>query len=373
MRNIIIVTFINSYNYGAFLQAKATLVLLSKLGFCARFLNYCNKEEEQQRKIFLFSNRYTFVYNIKRIIYKMWMGYYHRDILNGKKNFQTSINDLPKTKKYRNISEIESAEDIDIYICGSDQIWNPEICNGKIDPVYFAGLTKIRKRISFASSMGSYTPKNCEMDLLKKYLSSFDAISVRERFAQDILSVLKLDTIINVVLDPTLCLSSYEWHLLIEESPKTLHHLDEDYILLYFVTPRPKYQLIIDKIKEELNLKTVLVKNNNLKQLMVDSTVNNATPYDFVNMISNARFVLTDSFHGTAFSINFNREFLSIINEKNPERVRTLCIELGLEDRLISNTEEICKLKKINYSSVNMKLEKLRKSSVAWLKNAMAL
>ena len=370
MLKTVIVTFINSYNYGAFLQAKATEEVFSQIGLKVCFLNYCNKEEENQRKLIAFSSRYSFAYNLKRIAFKLWYGYLHGDIINGKKNFQKMIDELPKTEKYNCIEDIEKADRIDILVCGSDQIWNPEICNNTIDPVYFGGFNNVGVRISFASSFGSYLPSGHERDIMAKFFRKFNAISVREKFGRDIIKSMGLETDIEIVLDPTLCLSAQTWENLVKAHGKHFE-IEEDYAVLYFVNSKINCQSLINYIKKKLKLKTIWIKNNNLKRLAVDKIVTNATPYDFVNLIRNAKFVLTDSFHGTAFSIIFNVDFISILNKKNPERVLYLCKELGIVDRIAGENDQICKLEKIDFSIANEKLKHLRKHSLEWLKRAV--
>lgn len=371
MLNIVIITFIHSYNYGAFLQAKATEVLLSGLGYKPIFLNYYNSKEASQRKVLSFSRQYTLFYNIKHVLYKFWYGYYHGEIRNGKHNFQKLINELPKTIDYHGNSQSQIFNKIDVLICGSDQIWNPEICQNVIDPVYFGNIENVKKKISFASSFGSYTPNEYEEDFIKMYLSDFDNISVREDFAKDIISRILPEKKPAIVLDPTLCISAKAWKELIKDSLRDLN-VNDSYALLYFVNPKVNCQVLVDYVKNVLNLKTIWVKNNNLKKLNVDKIINNATPYDFVSLISKAKFVITDSFHGTAFSINFNIDFVSVLNKKNPTRSRYLCGLLGLEERLVDESSSTCELGKIDYTSVNVKLSELREFSTVWLSDAIS-
>lgn len=369
--NIIILTFINSYNYGAFLQAKATEVLVHQRGIRPRFLNYSNPEEENQRKVFCYSRKYTFLYNLKRIVWKLWFGYFHGEIKNGKRNFGMMIDDLPKTQKYDTLDEIEKNENIDVLICGSDQIWNPEIYNGTIDPVYYGGIRGVKTKLSFASSFGSYMPDKNELLTLKSYFSDFDALSVREEFAKEILISMELSTPVEVVLDPTLCLTGEEWKILLKKHTRRLKSKTEDYAVLYLVNPTIQCQGLIDYVKKERDVKILWIKNNDLKKFQVDEIITDASPYDFVNLIANAEFVLTDSFHGTAFAVNFNIDFASILNSNNPERAKYLCTKLGLMDRLVDENECRCNVDKINYRHANSVLHELRKSSINWLENVL--
>ena len=369
MKNIIIVTFINSYNYGAFLQAKATEMIISKTGLKPRFLNYCNKEEQNQRKLFCYSAKFSVLYNLKRFAWKLWFGYYHGEIRNGKKNFQGAIDNLPKTKKYNRLSDIEKNERIDLLICGSDQIWNPDIFNAKIDPIYYGKIKNAKSKISFASSFGSYEPNKQQLETLKDYFCDFDAISVREGFAKKNLKKIGVEMPIDIVLDPTLCITAKEWRVVSKNNDKFNIIQKNAYMVIYLVNPKVKCQGLIDYVSKVLNLKTIWIKNNDLKSFQVDEIVTNATPYDFVNLISNAKFVLTDSFHGTAFAINLNIDFVSIINQNNPERVMHLCTELGLLDRLSKEDDAECNVTIIDYTCINEKLSELREKSIQWILN----
>ena len=370
MQSVIIITIIHSYNYGAFLQAKATEIILSQLGFDPKFLNYTNKEEESQRKIFYHYKEASLRYNLRSMAAKLWHNYIHKGVLYGKDNFQKLIDELPKTDEYTTIDEIENSGNIEIFLCGSDQIWNPEIFHNKIDPVYFAGLRNVRKKISFASSFGSYKFNADEKDVIAGYLREFSSISVREEYGKRLVDSLDINKDVNLVLDPTLCINAESWTRLTSNCSRRIT-IDKDYLLLYFVNKRPRCQKLIDYIRTKLNLKVLWVKNDDLKRLNVDQIVNNATPYDLVELISKARFVLTDSFHGTAFAINLNIDFMSISHATNPERVKHLCKELGLMNRIIDENETSCTLERINYASVNGKLNRLREDSINWLKKAL--
>lgn len=370
MPKVLIITIIHSYNYGAFLQAKATEEILLQLGYDPSFLNYSNKAEESQRKIFYHYKGFSFRYNLRSIAAKFWNGYIHKGVINGKKNFQKLIDDLPKTERYTSIDEIERSGNIEMFICGSDQIWNPEIFHNKIDPVYFAGLSNVKKKISFASSFGSYKFNTAEKKAVAAYLRDFNSISVREEYGKRFIDSLGINANINLVLDPTLCITAESWKRIVNNCSRNIK-VDGDYLLLYFVNKKPKCQKLIDYLSSKLKLKTIWVKNDDLKRLNVDRIICNATPYDFVNLISNARFVLTDSFHGTAFSINFNVDFMSVVNIKNPERTKYLCKKLGLMNRIIDENEASCITERIDFFSVNKKLNSLRIDSISWLKNVL--
>lgn len=369
--NILIITYIHSYNYGAYLQAKATHLLIEKLGYKCKFLNYCNEGENKQRRLIKFYNNTNLVKNIKFNIATVYFGLIKKELINGKKNFYDSINELPKTKKYNTIEEIETFENIDLLICGSDQIWNPDICDGKLDEVYFGHITSAKKVISFASSFGSFKPNKEQKNHIKKYLNKFSFLSVRERYALDVIKEILPNKIVKEVIDPTLCLSKKDWLKNSLVNNKFDHIIRKPYVFIYSVSDYRKLQNIIKYVSENRNLKTVWVKNDSRKNLPVDFIVNNANPNDFVYLINKADYIITDSFHGTVFSINFEKDFTSIVNEKNPERVKNICKKLNLLDRVQYFNDISFNISPILYDSINEKLEIMRQDSIKWLLNAI--
>jgi len=364
LKKIIIITYIFSYNYGAFLQAKATQLMLEKLGFSSIFLDYCSNGEKKQRSIIKWYKSQTVKNNLKNILGSLYFGIIKKEITNGKSNFGKAIADLPK------ISML--ALNAETVLCGSDQIWNPDICDGKFDPIYFGDVIGAQKKVSFASSFGSYRLLAGEEVIIKRYLSGFSSISVREEYAKKMLkSFLKND--IEVVLDPTLCVDKTGWLKLSKNREKYREVVKEKYILLYTVGDYRVAEKFIKYYKKKLECKVLWLKLDTRQNLDVDYIINDATPYDFLYLISEADFIITNSFHGTVFSINFNIDFISIKNQKNPERVKDILEKLNLESRLVDSSYTTSQMpcKCIDYSKSNMLLQNLREESLNWIFNAL--
>lgn len=369
--NIRIITYIHSYNYGAFLQAKATYLLIKKIGFNALFLDYCNKGEIKQRRLIKYYKNFDLKTNIKANIGAVYFGYVKKELINGRNNFENSIKEFPKTVYYKSLKEIEKKEKIDLLICGSDQIWNPNICDNEIDPIYYGNMNATRNVISFASSFGSYSFDDNQLVIIKDYFKKFKYISVREEYGKKIIKNLLPNAHIEVVLDPTLCLNKEEWLANSVDEKKFKEETKVPYMLIYSVADYHKLENAINLVSKKLNLKTVWVKNDTRKNLKVDYIVNNANPNDFLWLINNAEYIVTDSFHGTIFSINFKKNFTSIINEKNPDRVLNICKKLELLDHVQKYTDKNFNTTPINYENISKKLDIMRNQSIDWLKKAI--
>ena len=208
----------------------------------------------------------------------------------------------PKT--YRSVKSLyDGSLGDDIYCVGSDQVWNYQKGYSLL-PFFLDFVPEGKKRIAFASSIGLATLTDKAKDIFKVYLSKFDALAVRETQAANLLGQL-LNKKVDVVLDPTLLLPKDEWKKVAEYSlcPK------ERYLLLYVVTIKPcKYAIrLAEEIAAKWGLKIVRLFRSaatyDAKSTMINLPA--AGPSDFIGLIENADFVVTNSFHGTVFSINF--------------------------------------------------------------------
>lgn len=252
-----------------------------------------------------------------------WFDYYH---LSQPYNSQNSILEL-------------NPKDYDIYILGSDQVWNARtLCGDKI--FLFAHLSEHEKCFSYASSFGlTYLPEEYT-SLFKKELSKFRAIGVREKKAVDILSTLGYKDKTMLVCDPTLLLDANEYEFI---ANKSSCEIDGDYILVYCLqyafNPYPAIRNVISELQKKYKYKIVFIGKE------VNGTFNNTTvlnsigPCEFVYLFRNAKIVVTSSFHGTAFSIINRKPFVSIAPRRGDSRIGDLLTHVGLEKNLIYNDQ----------------------------------
>ncbi len=265
----------------------------------------------------------------------------------------------------------------DIFITGSDQVWNPEFWSDRLLRVF--GLTFVeedKKTLSYAASIGSEKAARGKEQLYREILSAIDFISVREKAAKDFLQPLT-DKSIQVVLDPTMLLSASRWDLV---TAKRL--VRERYIFTYFLEEKYPHGELVSELANRMNLPMICiskVKNVYIRP-DIDRQVLDAGPREFLSYIKNAEYVITNSFHGTVFSILFHKEFWVIKRYREYEkdaannRVTELLMEFGLTERLLQDAEvpDLKRLqKRINYTPVDERLRSLQKESLDWLQHAL--
>lgn len=325
------------YNYGASLQAFALQSFLETCGHDVEIINYKPAYLNIHYRISLFIHpdspiyKYTqqslllrLLYGIKRFIWYLpsWKRKVAFDRFTAKY--------LKLTRPYRSHEELVKNPPIaDVYIAGSDQIWNSTtMLNGKDPAFYLQFAPKINNKISYAASFGATTiSEQCKITI-KKWLSNLDKISVRETSGVNILHDLGLSG--THVCDPVFLLTADEWrnYLSIKKG-------DERYVLIYNLTSINN-NLLNDAINTAKQLNAKLYSVSPFKIKGVDKNYVNVSPKDFVSLISNASFVFTNSFHATAFSIIFHRQFCTYNyhSNSNSSRMYSILAEMELLDRL---------------------------------------
>lgn len=363
-----IVTYHNSYSYGACLQAAATFELFRLRGFDTTFVDYHNPTEDDS----LGKRAWSFLASgdLRRFVsvgLRNLIGY-RRYALQGFSHFHEM---LPKTPlRARSVDELQSLC-TDILVIGSDQMWNP-IISGSLDPVFFLQFGKAIKRISLATSMGnhSFTPE--EQENVRDYLKSFAAVSVREGHAQQqVFEATGLNPFI--CLDPTLMVEPDYWRAF-SSRPKAVGS-DERYILVFTVNNRPQQASGLWRAaSKKLGLPVYRIAGNTLPVSYIDKTLRGVTPQEFVWLIDNASYVYTDSFHGTAFSLALETPFTVFPNKTgNNVRMIELLDACSLPDRFVQldSGEASCK-PSVDFASSTDFLVKRRAECLAWLDSACA-
>ena len=331
-----IITFYQFYNYGALLQAYALEQFVKGLDkdFEVELINFKNTQNGSILGI-PFDKIRNLPQFFKSIVAKLV------DIpfkLPKKINFDRFRKKFMNIayKKYRKYDQLKNnPPQYDVYICGSDQIWNPEI-QPKAKPAFFLKFVsdKSVKKISYAASIGVSQIEDKYLDEYKDFLSSIDNISVREQTGVKALQNLTTKEIARNI-DPTLLLTDKEW----SEISANIK-VKEKYILVYMLGYKKEVVDLVNHISHELNLKVVhfgpyKTYENEIGRFHCKG------PDVFVSLFQNAEFVVTNSFHGTAFSIVFNKKFYSVISSKVGSRISDLLGILGLEDRIVGSINDI--------------------------------
>jgi hypothetical protein len=276
------------------------------------------------------------------------------------------------TKKYLKLTSIRyhSNEELkgnppqaDVYIAGSDQIWNTLFQNGRDAAFYLDFAPKISKRISYAASFATedvvdeYKPFVCKM------LQNFDVISIRERCSLPLLASLGREDGV-AVCDPVFLLSKEQWNEVVSHT-----HEKERYLLVYDTEHSAKIQEIAQQIAKEKNLKIYNISGFRLGY--VDKDLWDSSPLGFVQLIRYADYVVSNSFHATAFSLIFERDFC-VVNRSEGinERMKSLLMSYNVAQRLVKEYSASL-LNSVDYQVVNPLLQKDIDGSKDFLKKTL--
>lgn len=260
----------------------------------------------------------------------------------------------------------------DIYLSGSDQIWNTQNDNlpEDIRGYYLDFGSDSCKRIAYASSFGKTEFAQEEANEVKKYLERFEAISVREDTAVTMAQKLGMESVCHV-LDPTFLLRPSEWREFLAKSPKK-EKRKEPYIFVYNLNRNLPLERLANRYSKQTGWQII----NFADTLQIMKGAKNKffnDPFDFVGLISGAQMVITDSFHETAFSINFERQFVAFRAPRFNSRLESILRLTGLEERLLPADVDVdqIQLQPIDYKIVTAIIEKQRDKSFAFLKEAL--
>lgn len=366
MKKILTFTFHSAVNYGAVLQAIGLQRFLIDKNYKNRIADYT--DECMYFYYPLCFKNLKFIEKIKKLI-----SFFLFDAKTVKRNykFRRLINkELLLTDKLKSIKQInEKIKEFDILITGSDQVWNFGITKGLSD-IYSLNFKNAEiKKISYAASIGNSSIPEKYSNIYKEKLSGINYISVREKTAQTELKKILQTEKIEVVLDPTLLLSMEQWNQKLTSKIEK-----EKYILAYDVQKDDGYIDIVNKLSSVTGLKIVFfdMKNIGYKNVLRNAYCDD--PYEFLNLIKNAEYIVTTSFHATVFSIIFNKKFWVIPHKTTGSRVNNLLELLRISNRAVTSLEEFNKRdydEEIDYESVNKILESERKKSGEWLINAI--
>ena len=356
-----ILTFHCAHNYGAILQCYALQEVLKGMGHSVEVIDY--RPDYLRIPYDVMSLHRILCRNpfrlAKRFVFETLA--LPQQILRHKA-FDRFIN------RHLNLSKSpEIPSYYDVYVMGSDQIWNPKITNG-FDDLYFGYFPfpkGSKKYIAYAASMETESLDSARKDYICKALNNFDAVSVRETHLATLLQPLT-DKKISVVLDPTLLAGSSVWNVFLGSKP-----LERKYVLVYQVREDEAIMRIARHIASQLGAEVVTIsayptwkRDKCLYQI--------ESPQAFVNWIKYASCVVTTSFHGTAFSVILNKPFYYVALGFGDTRSISLLKLVGLEDRMI-NKVALPSFQEIDYAErqVNDRLEKYRNKSQTFLQKGL--
>lgn len=378
-----IITIHKSNNYGACLQSYALWKYISSLGCDCEIIDLHrpihpdfipSKKYVRLRtgKPNLFRRALLFIkHRIRREKAKCVVPFSWSPEL--KTKFTEFNSQIKLSRPYRSIDELyEMPPDYDVYVSGSDQIWNPKMpyC---IEPYFLTFVNNDGRKISYASSVGiaSLLPK--EKEKYRQWLSSYDFISVRERTGVDLLQQI---TGLNVeqVCDPTMLLYKEQWEL--HKKPITIR---KKYILLFSLVYDKEAVDSCIKLAEDSGCELIYLSVKlPLGDVRKYTVVTNAGPGEWLSYIQNAELIITDSFHGTVFSIILQtKNFYSYVmkGSKNGSRIINLLSAFGMDSHLIRkfpmDSYDVLMGNGIDYHAVESVLEHERERCADYLKKAL--
>lgn len=344
-----IITYHRAINYGAILQTYALQnYLTNHFDRETYVIDYLSKKIDSD-----YSTKYT----MKSIVKKFLVGRYE-DIT--KKKFESfMMNNLVLSKSF-DADTISNVSNLyDVYFTGSDQVWNYK--GNNFDSNYFLNfVSDINKRNSYAASIGMSSIPQEYNSFYYENLKKMNMISVREKSAKRIIDEFNLNKTVQVVVDPTLLLNKNDWFKLIKD--KIEKQTKQEYILIYsFSLSDSLYKLAIDLSKKTgLPIYSITNSPKNWRGI---KKITGVGPLDFLSLFFNAKYILTNSFHGTAFAINFNKVFWvdlsTSVNKAVTSRITDLLEELNIKERSNLVPDNLI----IDYNLVNSKLELMREKS----------
>lgn len=372
------------HNYGSMLQAYATQQVLDNLGIENEIINIDeNIDFSKGKKKYYMTQitNFTFIKSklgmVKLKFYRKLKKNLRKNIAIREKKYKEFETKFRLTKAYKTYQELtEKCNDYSSVLVGSDQLWLP--VNVVADYYTLNWVPNEVNKISYATSFGVSTVPEKYKEKYKKFLDRINYLSVREEVGCKLVKELSSNEA-TLVCDPTLLLTKDEWMGIQSEEPI----IKEKYILCYFLGSNIEHRKFAERLKEKTGCKIVSLNHADeyvkYSDIFADETPYNIGPAEWINLIRNAEYVCTDSFHGTVFSLLNNKKFFTFRRYNNFSKVSTnsridsLLNIVDLHDRLLNGDEEIldCIEKQIDYEQVNKKLDKFRNESKEFLKKSI--
>lgn len=354
------------YNSGSSLQSYALMKYLQNLNHEVEIIHYKPDYLSKNYKLFIVNNpKYDKNLFLKTIYLTLKLPGRILNLKNKKPydDFRKKYLNITSSKYCTNMELKNNIPEADVYIVGSDQVWNPVFPNGEDPAFYLDFVPDDKKKISYAASFSvDEFPKRLK-DKTSKMLEKINNISVRETSGIDILKDMGIKNGVQV-LDPVFLLEKQDWESLCNNRP-----FNEKYLLVYDFDNSELIKDISLKIAKEKQLKIVTV----FKSKYSDKVIPNMGPLQFITYIKHADYIISNSFHGTAFSLIFRKDFCVVNrNEKINTRMRDLLDNIGLGKRLVDESYDINDiLSKISYKDVSVILKEKVNSSKIFIENAL--
>ena len=352
MKKTATVTHNNAYNYGSFLQMFALQKSIIKLGYDNEVINYKNPFYEKMFSPIHIGVNLGFVKSL----------YFYKEIKRRNEKFEEFfLMYIRSTKSLtkRELSELEYA--YDVFITGSDQVWNYSW--NQEDATYFLDFVRNVKKISYAASFGVKSILEKHKSEIKLFLQDFSKISVREKSAINIVQEL-IGYQVNCDIDPVFLLDTEEWKKLPFDKKKS-----NKYIFAYLLDEKGKEY--VRKISEVTGFEVVYVGYDlpGIKKYGIGfRQYIDCGPLEWLSLVYNAQLIVTGSFHALAFSLIFNKDFFVHICNSWSSRIEDLLDLMNIDGRILNEKCDFEKEIMIDWQDVNKRIAVNRKCSLDNLK-----
>ena len=358
-----ILTFPNSTSYGATLQMYALYKKVNDLGHEAEIINYFNAYMKAERHVRQEKGKRTLRKALKHSARKLL----HFRLEKAFRRFEKKNMELyPKRAVVDKDRLPEIGKKYGAVICGSDQVWNPNITDNDLS-FFLDFCSEGTRRISYAPSFGISEFSKEFSDMIRPEIAAFDSLSVREEAGREYIKR-EFGREAEMVCDPTMLLDAEEWSTVERKYPVGT----DGYILFYTIRKSEKLMNYCRKLSEKTGLKIIVVGGNllqNIKSEKIKYAVD-ISPEQWLYLVHNATYVVTNSFHGTAFSVIYRKNFYVELSSATNSRLSHITNILGLQSRIV-NCESVPEITDCNYLVAEAELKKLRIESLNFLKKAL--
>lgn len=364
MKKICIITIHSAVNYGAVLQAYALHTYLNERGQKSEIIDFCTPK-------MIYPKLPPIKLKNVKSFGVFFLSLLHLSSKNSKwdkfDNFRKKYYQL--TRRYNSIEDLRDNPPMcDAVISGSDQVFNPNRRKDEREAFYLGFIDKNTRKISYAASFGSSKISSDQEAEIRGYLKDFHAISIREEYGVTLVNrILGSERAVRVC-DPVFLIAEKNWRS-IEVARKDL---PPKYILVFTIRNRKSCITVAEDMKEKMGYPIVVLTDYPVKRIKTGYYVFDAGPREFLWMIDNAQYVVTDSFHGTAFSVIFEKKVVFADDSASSnERGLTLLNRLGMNQCTYTAYLQNMRLNDIDYLSVRAVLGQERKLAQTFIETAL--
>lgn len=368
MPHVGLMTFHFAHHYGAQLQAYATMKAIESLDSSCQVIDYRLPHTTRTNQIF------KEIHSLRDLVSNAHTLLHHSALSRRYQRFEAFVQEHMNLseKTYTTFEALDAdTPPCDVYVAGSDQIWNPTIYEtGDFDPAMMLAFVKEGRRISYAPSLGTSHLSEVHGAKLKEYIAPYTALSAREVRGCELVEEVtgKKATL---VLDPTLLLNGDQWRALAPANPYS-----QPYILCYFISDPSDVLPYVQDLAKKTGYPIIHLAGMRQPVAGAKEVIFDAGTLEFLGLFAHAAYVCTNSFHGAVFSLQFEKTFYASLSPKeraHPEhsRIYSLLSRLGCTNRIVGLPDTAQVDDAMDYSTINANLVETRAQSLQYLKTAI--